>query len=229
MCKTQTHTYVEPSGAVDRLRAPTAEHGEGSFLRLGTLFKTQTEDFSGQVDVPVGRMLLDEIIYHPVDGEAAIRKAETLTGNMMHIFRLLKLRDGNACDGLYYNDFLFFFFSEHKHKLSQSTHILSCDSKTSETAIIARPVNQLLRGQICGACLLMMDNQGDGDLQPVFQFSVDLAQGHISVRHNAMTRVTKQKVQRVGSCAPIKLLASVRHIIVLLGENSSQRIYSFSL
>lgn len=75
----------------------------------------------------------------------------------------------------------------------------------------------------------MMDNQGDGDLQPVFQFSVDLAQGHISVRHNAMTRVTKQKVQRVGSCAPIKLLASVRHIIVLLGENSSQRIYSFSL
>lgn len=67
VCQTQPHTYVEPSGAVDRLRAPAAEHGEGPFLGVGALFKTQTEDFSRQVDVPVGRMLLDEIIYHPGD------------------------------------------------------------------------------------------------------------------------------------------------------------------
>ena len=76
--------------------------------------------------------------------------------------------------------------------------MLSCDRKMSEMAIVARPVNQLLRGQIGGARLLMMDNQGDGDLQPVFQFSVDLAQGHTSVRHNMRRRVTEQKVERVA-------------------------------
>ena len=50
-----------------------------------------------------------------------------------------------------------------------------------------RPVNQLLCDQICGACLLMIDDKRDADIQLIFQFSVDLAGGHIHthiyVRH----------------------------------------------
>lgn len=54
----KTYTYIQSSGALDRLQSFTAEHWEGPFLSLWMLFKTQTENLCRQVDVPVSRMLL---------------------------------------------------------------------------------------------------------------------------------------------------------------------------
>lgn len=39
------------------------------------LLKTQAENFGGQVDVPVGGVLLHEAVHHPVGGENAIKCA----------------------------------------------------------------------------------------------------------------------------------------------------------
>lgn len=37
------------------------------------LFKTQTENFGGQVDVPVSHVLLYEIVHHPVEEQQVVK------------------------------------------------------------------------------------------------------------------------------------------------------------
>lgn len=63
----RSYTYVQSSGGLDGLQSPTAQHRKGPLLGLRVLPETQAEHLGGQVDVPVGRVLLYQIAYHPVN------------------------------------------------------------------------------------------------------------------------------------------------------------------